>query len=61
MIEQLIPIKRSADILGISRRKVERLVCAGELPPPIKQGRGSFFAESDLADYIERLKALRAK
>jgi len=57
----LIPIKRAADRLGISRRKIERFIAAGILPRPIKQGRGSFLAESDIDAYIQQLKMERAK
>jgi hypothetical protein len=57
----LIPIKKAAEFLGVSRRKVERLMAMGILLRPIKQGRGSFLAESDLVLYIERLKSARGK
>lgn len=59
MSENLIPIKRVADRLGVSRRTVERLMADRKLPSPLKQGRGSFLTESDVSDYIERLKERR--
>ena len=55
----LIPIKKAADLLGVSRRKIERFMASGILPRAIKQGRGSFLAQSDLAKYIEKLKSSR--
>lgn len=48
-------------MFGVSRRHIERMIAGQVLPPVIKQGRRSFLAESDLADYIERLKNSRRK
>ena len=52
----LIPFKEFAARLCISRKTVYRKIADGELPPPIKQGRLSYYAMADAEAYIANLE-----
>lgn len=54
--DQLIPIKTVAAQLGISTRAVYRLVAKGDFPRPVKVGGATRFYQSDLAQYLNRLR-----
>lgn len=57
--ERLVTIREAAQTLGISIRALYRLIASGELPAPLKVGRASRIAMTELHAYIERLKAER--
>jgi len=57
--DHLIPIQMVAACLNLSTRAVYRLVAKGELAPPVKIGSATRFCQSDLDDYLSRLKAAR--
>lgn len=52
----LIPLAEAARALCISRETLYRRINQGLLPEPIKQGRKSFFAQSDIEGYLSKLK-----
>lgn len=52
----LLPLKEVAAKLGISRETLYRRINQGEFPRPLKQGRLSFFAVSDVEAYLGNLK-----
>lgn len=52
----LLPLGEAARRLGISRETLYRWVRRGEFPEPIKQGKKSFYALSDLESHITKLK-----
>jgi excisionase family DNA binding protein len=56
---RLVKINEAAGMLAISTRQVWRLIAAGELPKPLKVGGASRLMESDLAEYITKLEAVR--
>jgi len=57
--DYLISIRDVASHLGISTRAVYRLVARGDIPAPVKVGGATRFYQSDLDDYLIRLKATR--
>lgn len=58
--EQLLTIREAAERIRISVREVYRLIAKSELPKPIKVGRASRLFESDIKEYLERLRRQRA-
>ena len=58
--DRLMRIDDVAEVLGISRRTVWRLIAQAELPAPVKVLGSSRIAESELGQYIERLKRERS-
>ena len=52
----LIPFKKFAEMLSMSRETLYRKVNAGLIPPPLKQGRKSFYVLSDAEAYLGNLK-----
>ena len=56
---QLISVPKAAKLMAISRRTVERLVSAGDLPRPIKIGGCSRFRIKDITGYIERMEVVK--
>lgn len=50
-----------AEFLGISVRKIWRLVAQGELAPPVKIGRCAVWFESDIVEFQMRLRAQRER
>lgn len=57
--ERLLTMADAARVLGISTRGLYRLVASGELPAPLKIGRASRMALTEIHAYIERLRARR--
>lgn len=55
----LVSLRHAASRLGISTRALYRLMAKGEIPPPVKVGGASRLYESDLEDYMQRLKQKR--
>lgn len=49
---QLIKLNDFARRISVSPRTIYRRIDEGILPKPLKQGRHSYFYESDLADYL---------
>ena len=45
--------------MAISRRTLERLVSAGDLPRPLKIGGCSRFRINDITGYIERMEVVK--
>lgn len=52
----LLPLQEVAAMLCISRETLYRRINQGVFPEPIKQGRLSFFALSDVESYLVKLK-----
>ncbi len=52
----LLRVEQVADVLGISKRTVWRLVSGGILPPPVTLGRCKRWKHSDVARFVEGLK-----
>ena len=50
---KLVSVNDAAKLMAISRRTVERLVSAGDLPRPVKIGKSSRFRIRDIINYIE--------
>ncbi len=59
MHEQLVSLPTAAKRLDISVRSLYRLIARKEIPAPIKVGGSAKLTETDLSDYIERIKAGR--
>jgi len=57
--ERLLSLVQTARLLGVCRRTLERLIAAGEFPPPAKVGSKSMFFPSDVKDYFEKLRTKR--
>jgi len=55
----LLNDKQVADRLDISPRTLRRLVARAEFPQPLKVGRSSKWATSDITEYIDGIKAKR--
>ena len=51
---RLIPLAVAADALAVNKRTLQRLIAAGEFPPPVKVGATSRIRVVDLERYIER-------
>ena len=56
---KLISVKEAAKLMAISRRTLERLVSAGDLPRPLKIGGCSRFRIKDITAYIERMEVVK--
>jgi excisionase family DNA binding protein len=52
----LLTLKEVAAHLRVCRRTIEREIAAGRFPSPLKIGRCTRVAESDLHAYLERLR-----
>jgi predicted DNA-binding transcriptional regulator AlpA len=59
-VEQLVSFRGTARRLDLSIRAVYRLVARGHLPRPVKVGGARKFFESDIAQYLDALKARRS-
>jgi excisionase family DNA binding protein len=57
--EQLVSVSAAASRLDVSLRSLYRLIAQKELPPPLKVGRSSKLCESDLNQYVQKLKTQR--
>lgn len=52
----LLPLQETARRLCVSRETLYRWINQGIFPEPIKQGRRSFYALSDVEAYLGKLK-----
>jgi len=59
--ERLLSFKDVAARLSVSVRGVYRLVDSRQLPPPVKVGHASRFPESELHEYMARIKNARKR
>ena len=50
----LIPAERVAELLGISKRTLWRLLSAGRLPEPVRLGGVVRWNQGELQDWIEQ-------
>jgi excisionase family DNA binding protein len=57
--ERLLSVKEVSAVLGISVRKVWRMMAAGQLAAPVRMGRSSRWPQSEIQQYIEELKQQR--
>ena len=57
--DRLLTLPEAAGRLAISKRTLERLISAGDFPPPLKIGRSSRVASRDIAHYLENLRRAR--
>lgn len=53
--ETLLTVSAAASRLSVSRRTLERLICAGTFPRPLKIGRAVRVAPTDVTNYLEKL------
>ena len=56
---KLVSVNDAAKLMAISRRTVERLVSAGDLPSPVKIGKSSRFRIRDIINYIEKMEVVK--
>ena len=56
---KLVSVNDAAKLMAISRRTVERLVSAGDLPRPVKIGKSSRFRIRDILNYIEKMEVVK--
>lgn len=56
---RLLTLDQVADLLQVSRRTVDRLISAGDLPCPLKVGRSSRLSVDEVKAYLESLKLQR--
>ncbi|QNN23794.1 excisionase family DNA-binding protein [Planctomycetales bacterium ZRK34] len=59
--ERLMRLSQVAEMLGVCRRTVERMIASGVLPQPVKVGRSSCLPDSEVQEYIERIKLERCR
>jgi len=57
--DRLLGLESVAEMLGLSRRQVYRLIAGGELPRPVKQGSRSVLFLSDVETYMDSLRRQR--
>lgn len=57
--DRLIKVGEAAACLGVSVRKVWRMIAEGTLPRPVKLGNSTRLVESEFLAAFERLKARR--
>jgi excisionase family DNA binding protein len=57
--KRLLGLDKVAKLLDVSKREVQRLIAANELPAPIKIGRLSKLTLGDVEAFIHRLKQKR--
>ena len=58
-LKQLLGLDKVATWLDVSKREVQRLIAAHELPQPIKIGRLSKLTVGEVEAYIEKQKRQR--
>jgi len=56
---QLIKLREFASAISVSVRSLYRMIDAGEVPRPVKQGQQSFFFAQDLEDHLAELRKQR--
>lgn len=52
----LLPLKKVAAMISVSRETLYRKIRQGLFPEPIKQGNRSFFEPADVQAYLGKLK-----
>ena len=52
----LVPLRKVAALLSLSRETLYRRIRQGLFPEPIKQGNRSFFLPEDIEAYLSNLK-----
>ena len=57
--ERLLTFEEVALRVGVSVRKIYRLIHNGDLLPPVKVGRAARIPETEVIAYIENLKGRR--
>jgi excisionase family DNA binding protein len=57
--DRLLTLREVALRLGVSVRKIYRMIHDGNLPQPVKVGRAARLPESEVAAFIESLKQRR--
>lgn len=55
-LPRLLNLRQAAQLLSVSRRTLEREIAAGNFPRPLKIGRSTRVAETDLRAYISKLQ-----
>lgn len=60
-VPRMINAARVAYILDISERQLMRLVHAGTFPAPLRFGGSSRWEATEVAAYVERMRAARAR
>jgi excisionase family DNA binding protein len=58
-LERLVSVKEVAALLGISVRKVWRMIAAGQFVAPVRMGRSRRWPQSEIQQYVEELKQQR--
>lgn len=56
-LAELITLEQAAERLTVCRRTLEREIARGRFPKPVRIGRATRVAVSDLRAYIESLKS----
>ncbi len=59
-VEKLLTVAEVAAILSVHPRTVYRMVQTGEIPAPVKVGRGTRFVASEIEAMILELKGRRS-
>ena len=54
---RLLRVEQVAEVLGISKRTVWRLVSGGQLPQPVAIGRCKRWKQADVERFVESLKS----
>ncbi len=52
----LLRVEQVADIIGVSKRTVWRLVSGGQLPQPVSIGRCRRWKHADVEQFVKELK-----
>ena len=59
MAERLLRMKKVAELLGISKRGVSRLIARGDMPQPVNVIASTRMPESEVEAYVDRLMGNR--
>ena len=52
-MEKLLPLRQLESVVGFRKSKIYQLIESGEFPPPIKIGRSSRWASSEISDWVQ--------
>ena len=52
-MEKLLPLNQLKSVVGFRKSKIYQLIESGEFPPPIKIGRSSRWASSEVSDWVQ--------
>jgi predicted DNA-binding transcriptional regulator AlpA len=58
--EKLLPVKKVAEVVGLSERQIWRLVAAQDFPQPVRIGHSTRWLWTDIQTYLDNLKRARA-